>query len=307
MDQVNPHPVQSAMINFSYHTPATLDEAQHLLAGDPARNRLLAGGTDLYLVLEHWAETAGQVIDLKRIPGLDGVEATPEGGWRIGALTRMADVERDGPLRGSLPALCEAAAVVGGPPVRNRATLGGNLCNASPAADTAPPLLAMDAAVEISGPGGLRTVPLAQLWDGPRSTTLAPGEILTAVTIPPPGPRAGNAFARVTRSAMDIAVVNAAAVVALDGQGLLTSLRIALGAVGPMVVAVPGLEELIGKPVDAALAKDVERRAEAAAQPISDVRASAAYRREMAGVLAGRAVREAAQRAAPGIGKGGRP
>ena len=296
------------MQNFSYHAPATLGEACALMAEAPDRSRFLAGGSDLHLALEHHAGPVDTVIDLKRIAGLEGIEETPGGGWRIGALTRMAALERHQGLRAALPALCAAAAVVGGPPIRNRATLGGNLCNASPAADTATPLLAFGAQVEVSGGGvpgsnASRTLALEALWAGPRSTTLRPEEVLTAVVIPPPptGSTAnertanestahGNAFARLTRSAMDIALVNAAASLTLDGSGRLASLTVALGAVGATVLSVPGTDALLGRPVDEALLEDIGKMAETAAQPITDVRASAEYRREMAGVMAMRAV-----------------
>ena len=195
-------------------------------------------------------------------------------------------------------ALVEGAGKVGGPAVRNRATLGGNLCNASPAADTATPLLAMGARVVIAGLEGERELPLAQLWQGPRKNTLAPGEVLKSVWIPARPPRSGSAFTRVTRSAMDIALVNAAAWVQLDAEGRLEQVTLTLGAVAPTVVVVPGLSEALGgQPVDPDVLEQVRKLAEAAATPIGDVRASAEYRRDMAGVLAARAVKQAVDRA----------
>ena len=131
------------MHSFAYHAPATLPEAIALMGRDPAHSRYLAGGTDLYLALEHRLADVRTLIDLKTIGTLEGIGVGPGPAWRIGALTRLADVERHPDLQRWFPALCAAAAVVGGPPVRNRATLGGNLCNASPAADAATPLLAL--------------------------------------------------------------------------------------------------------------------------------------------------------------------
>ena len=287
------------MQNFAYHAPATVEEALSLMAADPGRSRYLAGGTDLYLALEympaHQPQPVAHVIDLKRIPGLDGIAGHPAQGMRIGALTLMAAIESHAQLCASYPALAVAAGVVGGPPVRNRATLGGNLVNASPAADTATPLAALDATLVIAASGGTREIPLLELANAPRTTTLAPGEIVTAVNLPPLPANSGNAFARVTRSAMDIALVNAAASLILDDGGTLASLRVALGAVGPTVLMVPGIEEsLRGKPLDAATLEAVSAAARQAAQPITDVRAGAGYRADMAGVLAARAVREAA-------------
>ncbi|MEE8433209.1 MAG: xanthine dehydrogenase family protein subunit M [bacterium] len=290
------------MQNFSYHSPATLGEACALMAEAPGQSRFLAGGTDLYLAMEHNAGPVNTVIDLKRIPGLEGIERAQHDGWRIGALTRMASLEHHEGLRAALPALCDAASVVGGPPIRNRATLGGNLCNASPAADTATPLLAFGAQVEVFDGKSSRTLELEALWAGPRATTLRPDEVLTAVLIPPPqngnttheNTGHGNAFARLTRSAMDIALVNAAATLTLDASKQLASLTVSLGAVGATVLSVPGTNALLGRPVDEVLLGDIGKMAETAARPITDVRASAEYRREMAGVMAKRAVRRAA-------------
>lgn len=282
------------MQSFSYHAPQSLAQALALMAEDPEHSRFLAGGTDLYLALEHRLQGIERVIDLKRIPGLQGVEAGPGGAWRIGALTPMAEIEHHAELRRRYPALCAAAAVVGGPPVRNRATLGGNLCNASPAADTATPLLALSATVVVAEGSGERRMPLAELWSGPRRTTLAPGAVLTAVELPAPAPRSGNAFQRITRSAMDIAVVNAAARVTLDAGGQVESVVVALGAVAPTVILVSSLESaLAGRALDDSALDDVRAQAEAAARPIDDARASGGYRAEMAGVLAARAVRAA--------------
>jgi CO/xanthine dehydrogenase FAD-binding subunit len=286
------------MQTLSYHAPATLAEAVALMQADPAHSRYLAGGTDLFLALEHRLPEVHTVIDLKHIPGLDGIGVGPGTAWRIGALTRMGDIEQHADLQRHFPALCAAAAVVGGPATRNRATLGGNLCNASPAADTATPLLALSATLLVADGAAERSVPLAELWSGPRRMTLAPGAVVTAIALAAPAARSGNAFARLTRVAMDIALVNAAASVTLDDAGRAESVVVALGAVAPTVILVADLETaLAGKALDDAALEEVRAQAEAAARPIDDVRASAAYRAEMAGVLAARAVRQAAARA----------
>lgn len=293
------------MHNFDYHSPNSLSEALALYQADLAHSRYLAGGTDLFLLLEHGQQDIRTVIDLKRIPNLAKIEATGDGAYRIGALTPMAEVEKHPDLLAACPALCEAASKVGGPAVRNRATLGGNVCNASPAADTATPLLVLDARCQVAGPQGERTIPLAEFFESPRKSVLGPGEILVALEIPRSesngGMRSGNAFARVTRSAMDIAVVNAAAWVCLDGQGNLTGLRVALGAVAPTPLLLKNVAQAhLEKPVDGTplqtLLETVRAEAEAAAKPIDDVRASAAYRQDVAGTLAQRAVAQAIQR-----------
>ena len=291
------------MQEFTYHAPATLAEALTLKAEAGADARFLAGGTDLFLFMEFAEKPAGTVVDLKLISELSGIEALDGGGWRLGALTPMADIEAHPGLRSDCPALAASAMVVGGPPIRNRATLGGNICNASPAADTSTPLLALAAEVVAASQEGERTLPLRGLWAGPRGNTLAPGELLKEIRLPAPGARSGNAFERLTRSAMDIAVVNAAAAVTVDEQGNFASVLCALGAVGPTVLDVPGLEaELSGKGCTDEVLERVRAIAESAAQPIDDHRASADYRRDMAGVLAARAVKRAHALATGGKG-----
>jgi carbon-monoxide dehydrogenase medium subunit len=206
----------------------------------------------------------------------------------------MSEIETHADLLKHYPALADSATVVGGPPVRNRATLGGNICNASPAADTSTPLLALAAQVVVAGTNGESTIPLAELWGGPRTTTLAAGEAVKEVRLPNPAPRSGSAFERLTRTAMDIALVNAAAVVTVDEAGNFAGLRCALGAVGPTVLEVTGLEaEIGGKPCNEEALERVRELARKAAKPIDDKRASADYRRDMAGVLAARAVQRA--------------
>ncbi len=286
------------MRDFSYHAPTSLAEAQALHAQAPLHSRFLAGGTDLFLFLEHGGGDIGTVIDLKAIPGIAEIQQGADGGLRLGALTTMRALENHPDIATRFQALAAAAAVVGGPAIRNRATLGGNLCNASPAADTSVPLLALAAQVVVQSPAGERTMALAELWAGPRKNTLAAGEILREIVLPAPGGRWGCDFQRLTRSAMDIALVNAAAVVKLDDGGAIAAAACALGAVGPTVLPVPGLDEALrGAPCDEKTWQTVAELAQAAARPIDDQRASADYRRQMAGVLARRAAKNAAARA----------
>jgi carbon-monoxide dehydrogenase medium subunit len=229
---------------------------------------------------------------------LQGITVSPSGGFTIGALTPMAELESHPGLSNAYPALTEAAACVGGPAIRNRATLGGNLCNASPAADTATPLLACGAELDLAGSGGRRSLPVDRFWRGPGASVLLPGELLVAIRLPPRARGSGNAFQRVTRTAMDIAIVNAAAELALDNAGNVERIAVAIGAAGPTVLLVAGLAgELRGRPVDAEALDHIGRRAQEAARPRDDVRASAAYRRDQCGVLVRRAVRAALRRA----------
>ncbi len=288
------------MQTFTYHLPASLDEAVALMQGDPEQSRYLAGGTDLYLALEHRPEPVRHVIDLKRIPGLDGVGATPEGGWRIGGLTRMADIEHHGELNRRLPALCAAAAVVGGPPIRNRATLGGNLCNASPAADSVCPLYVLNAVCVVAGPGGTREVPVREFITGPGRTVLQQGELLVELRVPPPAANSADAYLRfIPRNEMDIAVASAGALVAFGEDGrTCTGAKVAIGAVGPRPILVPeAARALVGTTVDEAALQAAAQASSAAAQPITDIRGTEEYRRHMAGVLTRRAVTMALTRA----------
>lgn len=285
---------RNTMQDFTYHAPATLAEALTLKAEAGPDARFLAGGTDLFLAMEFTESPVGTVVDLKNISDLQGMEKLKDGGWRLGALALMAEIEAHGELRRDYPALADSAMVVGGPPVRNRATLGGNVCNASPAADTSTPLLALGADAVAASGSGERTMPLADLWSGPRATTLAAGEVLKEILLPSPAARSGSAFERLTRAAMDIALVNAAAAISVDEAGNIATGRCTLGAVGPTVLEVDGLEgALKGKGCTEETLEQVRKLARAAAKPIDDKRASAEYRRDMAGVLAARAVKRA--------------
>ncbi len=284
------------MREFEYRVATSVAEAVALAGQSHGPYRFLAGGTDLFLALEHGARRIERVIDLKGIPEMDRIAALPDGGYELGALVRMTDIMAHPGLRASFPALVAGAAVVGGPPIRNRATVGGNLCNASPAADASTPLLGYRAKAMVVGGSGERTIPLSALWTSPRQTCLVPGELVRAIRLPALPAGSGASFQRLTRSAMDIAGVNAAAVVTLDDQGRVADATLALGAVAPTVIDVPEIDAALhGRTVDQSTLRTVEEAARAAAQPIDDVRASADYRREMAGVLARRAVQEAAE------------
>jgi carbon-monoxide dehydrogenase medium subunit len=210
----------------------------------------------------------------------------------------MADLVDHADLKAAYPALTDAAGFVGGPAIRNRATLGGNLCNASPAADTATPLLALRAELDVVGNAGKRSLPISGFWRGPGQTALAPDEVLTAIRLPARPQHSGNAFQRVTRTAMDIAIANAAVDLAVDDAGRLVQIAIAIGAAGPTVLSVPGVEQALrGKAIDAAALDWIAAHVAEAARPRDDVRGSAAYRKDQCGVLAKRAVRRALHRA----------
>jgi len=279
---------------FNYLAPTRLDEALSLLTPQAVP---LAGGTDLFLRMERRQTQPDTVVDLKRIPGMDGVEAV-DGGVRIGALALMETLAASPLLSDRYDALPQSARVVGSIQTRNRATVGGNLANASPAADTATPLMALGATVEAADAGGTREIPLGELFLGPGRTALREGELLTAVRLPALPARAGSAFQRCVRTAMDIALVNSAAFMRLDADGVVVEARIALGAVGPTPLRAPAAENrLEGRPFDPAAAEEAAECAAEDARAIDDVRASADYRREMVRVLTRRAVENAFRRA----------
>jgi CO/xanthine dehydrogenase FAD-binding subunit len=288
-----------------YFEPATVEEAVSLAAKHGVKARFVAGGTDLVVLARKTrAGLPDVLISLHRIRELQGVRVGPDGSLWIGAGTSHAILESDSVVGASFTALADGSALIGSPATRHVGTLGGNLCNASPAMDTGSPLLVFGAWAEAASVEGTRTLPLAELFVGPGKTALEPGELLTGVTIPAPSSTAettsvGSAYLRLDyRQAMEIAVVGAAAVVALADEGLVSHANLALTAVAPTCVLVPAASEaLAGKePSDDAIREAADATAEAA-RPINDVRASADYRRAMVPVIAGRALSYAVRRA----------
>ncbi len=279
---------------FQYLAPRRLDEALSLLTPEAVP---LAGGTDLFLRMERRQTQPDAVVDLKRIPDMDRIEPS-DAGLRIGALALMETLAASPLVRKDYDALARSARVVGSIQTRNRATVGGNLANASPAADTATPLMALGAAVEAADADGTRQMPVEQLFLGPGRTALRDNEVLTAILIPAMPARAGSAFERCVRTAMDIAVVNCAAFLRLDEDGAVAEARIALGAVGPTPLRAESAESLLkGRRFGPGVAEEAAECAAADAQPIDDVRAGADYRREMVRVLTRRAIVSAFQHA----------
>jgi CO/xanthine dehydrogenase FAD-binding subunit len=275
---------------FRYARPTSVDDALRLLAAEPGA-RPLMGGTDLLVAIRKRAERPPLVVDLKRVPDLGPAIEERDGWLRIGAGTVMTDIAADSRVRAWFPALVEAADVVGSIQIRNRATLAGNLCNASPAADTAPPLIAFGATVEILGLGGARRMPVADFLLGPGRTALEPGEVVAAVELPIPTGPTGSAFTRMTRRrGVDLATVNVACVI--DG----TVTHLAFGAVGPRPFgAVDDTGTLASDDASPDEQGAVLDRLTADASPITNVRASREYRAAMLLVLARRAA-EAARR-----------
>lgn len=285
------------MKNFQYFAPTSLEEALDLLYTYRGKAKLLAGGTDLFLRMEARVFQPDYVIDLKRIPELNGIRFDPQTGLVIGALTLHWDVAKSDIVQERYEAVARAAWWVGSNQTRNRGTVGGNLCNASPAADVAPPLLAYNGKVKIANRQGSRIIPLEEFFVGPGQTCLQPDELLVEIELPVPPPHTGSGFQRRTRSAMDIALVNASTVLTLDND-VCKEVRIALGAVAPVPLRAVNAEKVLrGKPLTDALIREASAAAREEAKPISDVRSSAEYRREMVEVLTYRATQEAWEKA----------
>jgi len=282
---------------FELALPRSIDEALRVLSDRGSEAKLLAGGTDLLPQMKNGLLKPACVIDLSGVASARALQSDARG-LRIGAAVAARTLERDATARATYTSLAESGALVGSVQVRNLATLGGNLCNAAPSADMAPPLLALDAEAVIVGPKGERRVPFADFFVGVRRTVLAPDEILLEIVVPAPGPRSGGNYLRHTpRRELDIAVVGVASQLTLS-NGVCAKARIALAAVAPVPLRARAAEQALeGKPVTA---EAIERAAELAlgvAKPISDQRGSADYRRHLVRVLTRRTLRTALARA----------
>jgi carbon-monoxide dehydrogenase medium subunit len=282
---------------FELALPRSVDEALRVLSDRGPDAKLLAGGTDLLPQMKNGLLKPACVIDLSGVARVKTLKSEAAG-LRVGAAVPARALERDATARSTYTALSESAALVGSVQVRNLATLGGNLCNAAPSADMAPPLLALDAEAVIVGPKGERRMPFADFFTGVRRTVLAADEMLVEIVVPAPGPRSGGNYLRHTpRRELDIAVVGVAAQLTL-ANGVCSKARIALAAVAPVPLRARQAEQALeGKPVTP---EAIERAAELAvgvAKPISDQRGSADYRRHLVRVLTRRTLRTALTRA----------
>ncbi|MEN3951740.1 xanthine dehydrogenase family protein subunit M [Iodidimonas sp. SYSU 1G8] len=282
---------------MQYQSPASVEEAVAALAS-VAGARVLAGGTDLLVQLRAGSAAPGAVIDVKRIAEMRTISDTGNG-FRIGAAVCGADITDHAALAQAWPGVVEAAGLIGSTQVQGRASLGGNVCNASPAADTTPALIAARAVAEIVGPNGRRSVPVEQIATGPGRTSLAAGEIVASFLLPARPARSGDAYLRmIPRTEMDIAVAGAAVNLTLDADGAVADARVGIGAVAPTALLLDGAAEiLIGSRLDDAVLAKLAELAGAAARPIDDKRGTIDYRRKVVGVLAKRATLIAFERA----------
>jgi carbon-monoxide dehydrogenase medium subunit len=275
---------------LDYVSPASAEEAVAALAAGGSLAKVLAGGTDLLVQLRAGRLAPGAIVDVKRIPGAIGIRE--EGGeFIIGAATPGALVGEHEALARAWPGVVEAATLIGSTQIQGRASMAGNLCNASPAADSVPALVAARATCIIVGPGGRRAAPAEAIAVAPGITSLADGEFILEIRLPRRPPRSADAYLRsIPRTEMDIAVVGAGVSLSLDGAGAVCEARVALGAVGPtVIVADAAAGALIGRKVDEETLAALDAAARAACTPISDKRGTAEFRTKIAGVLARRA------------------
>ena len=280
-----------------YESPDSIEAAVGLLAAEPEA-QVFAGATDLIPQLRAGRPEPAVLVDLKAIPELTEI-GRDNGTWRVGAATPTARIVEEAAFGRDFPGLSEASGLIGSDQIQNRASLGGNLCNASPAADTVPAMVVNDTRALIAGSGSTRTVPVADVATGPGATSLESGEIVVGFEIDAPPAGTADAYLRfIPRTEMDIAVVGAAARLTIDESGTCTDARVALGAVAPTVVRVAAAESaLVGSEVDEAALEAVAAAAREACDPIDDKRGTVEYRRHVSGVLARRAVTLAAERA----------
>lgn len=280
-----------------YEAPETLDAALRLLSSD-ASARVLAGGTDLLVQLRSDAISPSVVIDIKKIAEMRAV-IEESGAFRIGAAVTGAELGEHPTLKALWPGVVEAATLIGSTQVQGRATMGGNLCNGSPAADSVPALIAAGAIATIAGRAGRRECPVGDIMIGPRQLSLAADEVVVSFTLPPRPPQSADAYLRfIPRTEMDIAVVGAGVSLSVDERGLCRAARVALGAVAerPLLVD-PAGDALIGTSLDDATLERLEEAVRAACRPIDDKRGTKEFRIKVAGVIARRAALAAYERA----------
>lgn len=283
---------------MNYHNPSNFSDAARIARDASGVTRFLAGGTDVLVQMRAGAVTPDDIIDIKNIPGVDAITRTADGGFIIGAAVSGAQMGADADLVSAWPGVVEGMELVGSTQVQGRATLAGNLCNGSPAADSVPGLIAAGATAQIVNADGVRDIAIEDIPAGPGRSNLVKGEVIASITLPARGQGGGDAYLRFTpRTEMDIAVVGCAINLTIEGD-VITSARVALGAVAPTVVLVPeAADAIIGTTLDDAAIAALMNVVSAAAKPISDKRGTAEFRKDVVGVLAKRVAKIAYARA----------
>jgi CO/xanthine dehydrogenase FAD-binding subunit len=284
------------MRGFEYYAPRSLEEALSLLDNQREETKVLAGGTDLIVQMKNGNARPAVIVDAKKIPELNRLEWCEDGTFHIGAAVPLNKIVTFPPVIERFSILYQACSIIGSMQLRNRGTVGGNICNAAPSADSAPPLLCLGAQAIVARRGGSRIVPLDRFFSGPGKTVLAPHELLVEVEVPAPPTCSSGCYLRHTpRQDMDIAVVGVASFLVIPQQNdRCREARIALGAVAPTPIRVPQAEAILTRKAltEEAIEEAAERAAEAA-RPISDARGSAEYRQEITKVLTRRALKRA--------------
>ena len=286
------------MEQIQFASPTSIDEAVGLLADAKGKARVLAGGSDLLVQMRSGLRRPGLIVDIKRIDEVMTI-AAEKGGFRVGAAVPCAElVEHEG-FSKAWPGVSESADLIGSTQIQGRCSLGGNLCNASPAADTVPALIAAGAVCTVAGPKGRRDVKVEEVCTGPGKTSLADGEMVVSFLFPKRPDRSSDAYLRfIPRTEMDIAVVGVGVSLTTDRGGKITAARVGLGAVAPTVLVVDeGAKALIGSTLDEGVGAKLAAATSAACRPINDKRGTIEYRIKVAGVLARRAAGIAYERA----------
>jgi carbon-monoxide dehydrogenase medium subunit len=283
---------------LAYSAPSTVEEAVRILSGAAGVAKVLSGGTDLLVQLRSGRVKPDLIVDTKRIPGISGIEER-DGGFAIGAATPAAEIGECKALVRAWPGVVEAANLIGSTQIQGRATLAGNLCNASPAADSVPALIAARATCVVVGAKGRREVPVESVVTGPGRTSLGRDEFVVEFRLAKRPPRSGDAYLRfIPRTEMDIAVVGVAVNVTLDAAGVCADARVVLGAVAPTAIIVPdAAKALIGHKLDDNALRALDQAARHICKPIDDKRGTIEYRTKVAGVLARRTAAIAFERA----------
>lgn len=288
------------MHDIHYEAPTTLQQAISLLAAHGEKAKAIRGGTDLIVQMRAGVRRPDYVIDVKKIPEMGSVSFDLQKGLRLGAAVSCIELAENADMRRYYPGLTEAAHLIGSLQIQSRASVGGNLCNGSPAADTIPALIALGAKARVIGSGGERTVPVEDFCTGPGQTVLKPGELVIEFLIDSPEPHSSDAYLRfIPRNEMDIAVVGVGTSLTLDAtEDKVVDARIGLGAVGPTpMLASEAAQALIGKNLDDATIERAAQLATAKSSPIDDMRGTAEFRRHTVGVLTKRTIAIAAKRA----------
>jgi carbon-monoxide dehydrogenase medium subunit len=283
---------------MNYHTPSNFLDASKIAANSAGQIRFLAGGTDVLVQMRSDILTPDDLIDIKHIQGVKDITQNNDGSWTLGIGVSGAEMSEHAEFKKAWPGLVEATDLIGSTQIQGRATIVGNLCNGSPAADSVPAQIAAGATVSVVGPSGERIEKVENIPTGPSKTSLKKGELISAIHIPARGNNAGDAYLRfIPRTEMDIAVVGCAVSLRSD-NGVITEARVALGAVAPTVLLVDECAEaIIGTKLDGTALKKLAQAAEKACDPIDDKRGTIEFRTDIAGVLAVRTAKKAYDRA----------